>query len=117
MKKNGEKLETYEAIAESAVSLQDLALARESVEKGLDLGEQTYEEARKEHPERHGYAWDGMDAMQKLVEIGTRMDAVHVITRIEAIRDHALQGSMLVSASRAMDEDKLGGWPSAFEGE
>jgi hypothetical protein len=116
MKKNGEKLETYEAIAESAVSLHDLALARESVEKGLDLGEQAYEETRKEHPEWHSYEFEGMDAMQKLVEIGMKMDPPHIVGRIETIRDHALQGYMLVSAARALDEDKFGAWPSAFEG-
>jgi len=116
MKKSGEKLNTYVAIAESAASLHDLALARDAVEKGLDLGEQTYEDSRKEHPERHGYAWDGQDAMQKLTEIGARLDPTYVVGRIQAIRDHALQGFMLVSAARALDEDKVGGWGSTFDG-
>jgi hypothetical protein len=116
MKKSGEKLDTYVAIAESAASLHDLALARDAVEKGLDLGEQAYEESRKEHPEWHGYEWDGQDAMQKLTEIGTRLDPTHVIGRVQAIRDHTLQGYMLVSAARALDEDKVGGWGSAFQG-
>lgn len=117
IKKNGEKLETYVAIAESAASLHDLALARESVEKGLELGEQAYEEARKEHPEWHSYEFDGMDAVQKLVEIGMKMDPPHIVGRIEAVRDHALQGYMLVSAARAIDEDKVGGWSAAFRSE
>ncbi len=116
MKKSNEKLDTYVAIAESAASLHDLALARDAVEKGLDLGEQAYEESRKEHPEWHGYEWDGQEAMQKLTEIGTRLDATQVIGRIQAIRDHTLQGYMLVSAARALDEDKVGGWGSAFAG-
>lgn len=116
MKKNGEKLETYVAIAESAASLHDLALTRDAVEKGIDLGEQAYEESRKEHPEWHVYEWDGQDAMQKLTEIGTRLDSTHVVGRIQAIRDHTLQCYMLVAAARALDEDKFGGWGSAFEG-
>ncbi len=114
MKKAGEKLDTYVAIAESAASLHDLPLARDSIGKGLDLGEQACEESRKEHPEWHVYSWDGMDAMQKLTEIGTRLDPTHVIGRIQAIRDHTLQGYMLVSAARALDEDKVGGWGAAF---
>jgi hypothetical protein len=116
MKKSGEKLDTYVAIAESAASLHDLALARDAVEKGLDLGEQAYEESKKEHPEWHVYQWDGQDAMQKLTEIGIRLDPIHVIGRVQAIRDHTLQGYMLVSAARALDEDKVGGWGSAFQG-
>ncbi len=115
MKKASDKLDTYVAIAESAASLHDLALAKDSVEKGLDFGEQAYEESRKEHPEWHVYEWDGMDAMQKLTEIGTRLDAVHVVGRIESIHDHALQGYMLVSAARALDAGSAGGRMKAFQ--
>ncbi len=117
MKKSGEKLDTYVAIAESAAALHDLAMARDAVEKGLDLGEQAYGESRKEHPERHGYDWDGQDAMQKLTEIGTRLDAVHVVGRVESIHDHTLQGYMLVSAARALDAGSAGGWMKAFQNE
>jgi hypothetical protein len=116
MKKSGEKLDTYVAIAESAWSLHDFALALEAVEKGLDLGEEAYEESRKQHADWHAYQWEGMDAAQKLVEIGTRMNAVRVVARVEAIRDHSLQGYLLVSAARAMDEDGVGGWAKAFAG-
>ena len=114
LNKSGEKLDTYVAIAESAASLHNLAMARDAVENGLDLGEQAYEDLRKEHPERHAYAWDGQDAMQKLAEIGTRLDPAHVVGRIEAIRDHTLQGYMLVSAARALDAGSAGGWMKAF---
>jgi hypothetical protein len=114
MKKSGEKLDTYVAIAESAVSLRDLALARDAVENGFELGEQAYEESRKEDPECNFIDWDGQDAMQKLTEIGTRLDSIHMISRVQAIRDHTLQGYMLVAASRAIDENRIGGWASAF---
>lgn len=116
MKKNGEKLDTYVAIAESASSLHDFALARDAAEKGLDLGEEAYEESRKEHSDWHAYQWEGMDAAQKLVEIGTRIDAARTVGRVEAIRDHTLQGYMLVSVARAMDEDGVGGWTKALGG-
>jgi hypothetical protein len=116
LKKDNEKLETYAAIAESAASLHDPVLVRDAVEKGLDLGEQAYAEASKEHPEWHVYEFSGMGAMERLAEMGMRTDARHVIGRIETIRDHALQAYMLVSAARGIDEKKSGGWPSLYEG-
>jgi len=64
----------------------------------------------------HAYQWEGMDAAQKLVEIGTRIDAAHTVGRVEAIRDHTLQGYMLVSVARATDENGVGGWTKSLGG-
>lgn len=116
LKSNDDKLAVLVAIAQSAAALHDGAMARDAVEKGLDLGEQVYEDSRKEHPDWPAYSWDGQDDLQKLVEIGTKMDAAHVVGRIQAIRDSILQAYLLVSAARGLDEDKAGGWGAAFEG-
>jgi len=50
LKSKAEKLQIQVAIAQSAASLDDFALAREAVEKGLDLGEQVYEVRAKSTP-------------------------------------------------------------------
>jgi hypothetical protein len=114
LKENGGKLDILVAIAQSAAALHDLMLARDAVAKGLDLGEQTYEDSRKQHLDWPAYSWDGLDDLQKLVEIGTKVDAAHVVARILAIRDSIYGAYLLVSAARGLDEDKIGGWGEAF---
>lgn len=116
LKSKAEKLEIQVAIAQSAASLGDFALAREIVEKGLDLGEQVYGDSRKEHPDRPAYSWDGLDDMQKLAEVGARIDPVHVVGRIHAIEDSLLQAYLLVSVSRGLDEGRVGGREEEFAG-
>jgi len=106
LKSKEEKLEILVAIAQSAASLQDFTLARQAVEKGLDLGVQVYEDSRKQHPDWPAYSWDGQDDMQKLAEIGTRLDVVHIVARIHAIQESLLQAYLLVSLSRGLDEGK-----------
>jgi hypothetical protein len=116
LKEYGEKLDILVAIAQSAAALHDLTLARDAVAKGLDLGEQTYEDSRKQHPDWPAYSWDGLDDLQKLVEIGTKVGAAHVVGRILTIRDSILRAYLLVSAARGLDEDKVGRWREAFAG-
>ncbi|HKS76723.1 MAG TPA: hypothetical protein VJQ82_26140 [Terriglobales bacterium] len=117
MKRDDEKLEAFVAIAQSAASLHDIPRAREAVEKGLDLGEQVYEESRKQHPEWPVYSWEGQEDVQKLTELGTRIDAAQTVGRVEQIHDHALQAYLLIAASRALDEKSAGGWRDAFTGD
>jgi hypothetical protein len=90
------------AVARAAVAINDLALAKQMLSKGFDLGEELFHEDLDLHPGKLIYVTAGFDALRELTTVGMRLDSDWTLAKISGVLDQGLQADLLVEAATAM---------------
>ncbi len=89
-------------LGEAAAAAGDEKVLRESLEQGIDLGSEIFEEDLIAHPGALAYNVDGFDEITKLSEVGAKYEPTYTLSRVRQVREDLLRAHLLVSVAEGL---------------
>jgi len=89
-------------LSEAAAAAGDRRALQESLEQGIDLGGEIFEQDLTAHPGKLAYNVDGFDELVKLCEVGAKYEPTYTLSRVRQIRDDLLRAHLLVSVAEGL---------------
>lgn len=95
-------LRVLSVLCDAGGQVGDRRVLQESLEQGLDLGEEIFNEDLAAHPGKLAYNVDGFDELTKLVQVGGKYDTDYTVNYVRQIRNELLRAHLLVSVAEGI---------------